>query len=232
MKRIEKNKRSVSYSSSNRTARSAGASILRTGVKTILSRRDYRTKPGVLTPGICPRMIRPAGAADTWYQQRVFLASYLSEEPILASRQGAVLFPSPPGVKTAGLVLPSLRDRSLQLTTKSTPHHSPGALAYWNVESVEFRKSHRVNASSRLIPELHLDAQSKIERQELIANRVFCGLSLELCARTVIDSETVLPKAAKAAGKMLPRLNLGVVSAASPRCAATISLERRVVSKQ
>jgi hypothetical protein len=61
---------------------------------------------------------------------------------------------------------------------------------------------------------------------------VFYGLSLELSARTVINNETVLPKAARTAGIMLPRLNLGVASADCPRRAATISLERRVVSKQ
>jgi hypothetical protein len=61
---------------------------------------------------------------------------------------------------------------------------------------------------------------------------VFYGLSLELSARTVINSETVLPKAVRTAGIMLPRLNLGVASADFPRRAATISLERRVVSKQ
>jgi hypothetical protein len=60
----------------------------------------------------------------------------------------------------------------------------------------------------------------------------FCGLCLELFARTVINSETVLPKAAGTAWKLMPRLNVGVASAASPRRAATISLERRVVSKQ
>jgi hypothetical protein len=60
----------------------------------------------------------------------------------------------------------------------------------------------------------------------------FCGLSLELFARTVMNSETVLPKADGTAGKLMPRLNVGVASAASPRRAATISLERRVMSKQ
>ena len=61
---------------------------------------------------------------------------------------------------------------------------------------------------------------------------VFCGLSLELFARPVINKETVLPKAAVTAGKIILRSNLGVASAAPPRRAATISLERRVVSKQ
>ena len=62
--------------------------------------------------------------------------------------------------------------------------------------------------------------------------RHFCGLSLELFAGSVMSSETVLPKAVKAAGLMMPRLNWGYASDASPRRAATISLERRVVSKQ
>gem|GEM_PF-7015510 len=58
------------------------ASVLRTGVKTILSRRDTRTKPGVLTPGIRPKMIRPEGVAETCCPQLVRLASYVSEDPI------------------------------------------------------------------------------------------------------------------------------------------------------
>jgi hypothetical protein len=61
---------------------------------------------------------------------------------------------------------------------------------------------------------------------------VFCGLSLELLARAGISTKTVLPKAAKTAGIMMARLNLGVASADSPRRAVTISMERRVVSKQ
>jgi hypothetical protein len=44
--------------------------------------------------------------------------------------------------------------------------------------------------------------------------RSFCGLSLELFARPVMNNETVLPKAAVTAGKMILRLNLGVASAA------------------
>jgi hypothetical protein len=58
----------------------------------------------------------------------------------------------------------------------------------------------------------------------------FRGLSLELFAGSVMNNETVLPKAVKTAGLMMPRLNWA--SDASPRRAATISLERRVVSKQ
>jgi hypothetical protein len=67
---------------------------------------------------------------------------------------------------------------------------------------------------------------------EYIAGCDFCGLSLDLSARTVINNETVLPKAAGTAWIMNPRLSLGVASVASPRRPATKSLERRVVSKQ
>ena len=66
-----------------------------------------------------------------------------------------------------------------------------------------------------------------------IQNPDFCGLSLELLARADMDNETVLPKAVKTAGIiMTPRSYLGLASDAIPRRAATISLERRVVSKQ
>ena len=46
-----------------------------------------------------------------------------------------------------------------------------------------------------------------------IEKLVFCGLSLELFARPVINKETVLPKAAVTAGKIILRSNLGVASA-------------------
>ena len=65
-----------------------------------------------------------------------------------------------------------------------------------------------------------------------LAARNFYGLSLELSAIAVINNETVLPKAAETAGIMKPRLSMGIASVASPRRAATKSLERRVVSKQ
>jgi hypothetical protein len=67
---------------------------------------------------------------------------------------------------------------------------------------------------------------------EIQRYRHFCWLSLELFAGSVMSSETVLPKAVKAAGLMMPRLNWGYASDASRRRAVTISLERRVVSKQ
>jgi hypothetical protein len=69
-------------------------------------------------------------------------------------------------------------------------------------------------------------------QESRLAARNFCGLSLEVSARTVINNETVLPKAAETAGIMKPRLSLGVASVAFPRRAVTKSLERRVVSKQ
>jgi hypothetical protein len=47
-----------------------------------------------------------------------------------------------------------------------------------------------------------------------IEKRPFCGLVLELFARPVITSETVLPKAAVTAWKMKLGLNLSVASAA------------------
>jgi hypothetical protein len=70
------------------------------------------------------------------------------------------------------------------------------------------------------------------ERNRVLPVRVFCGLSLELFAGSVMNSETVLPRAVKTAGLMMPRLNWRYAGDASPRRAATISLERRVVSKQ
>jgi hypothetical protein len=73
--------------------------------------------------------------------------------------------------------------------------------------------------------------RTKQSRDE-IQKRVFYGLSLELLAGTVISTETVLPKAVRTAGIMMPGSNLGAASADSARRAATISLERRVVSKQ
>ena len=66
----------------------------------------------------------------------------------------------------------------------------------------------------------------------VLRTRDFCGLSLELSARAVMNDETVLPKAVRTAGLMMPRSDLGLAGDALSRRAATISLERRVVSKQ
>ena len=62
--------------------------------------------------------------------------------------------------------------------------------------------------------------------------RVFYRLSLELFARPVMNNETVLPKAAVTAGKNDTQIESERGQRGSPRRAATISLERRVVSKQ
>ena len=117
-------------------------------------------------------------------------------------------------VEPASLARPTLSiERKLRRTrlrrTQSSRRSRLRAAAvtkYWSVGVLHFRESH------------------------LVA-RNFCGLSLELFARPVMNNETVLPKAAVTAGKIILRLNLGVASAAL-RDAATISLERRVVSKQ
>jgi hypothetical protein len=124
------------------------------------------------------------------------------------------------------------KERMLSSSSSKRADRSAGGLEYWSFELVDLKPWRLAVPALRVVSDLHLYAGTKIERQESLANRVFCGLSLELLARTVINTETVLPKAARAAGKILPRLNLGVVSVASPRGAATISLERRVVSKQ
>lgn len=62
--------------------------------------------------------------------------------------------------------------------------------------------------------------------------RVFCGLCLELFARPVMNNETVLPKAAVTGREIDTQIESGRGQRCSPRRAATISLERRVVSKQ
>jgi hypothetical protein len=54
--------------------------------------RDYRTQPGVLTPGIRSKTIRPERAADSWERRLVWLAFYLSEEVIPPPFQGGTLF--------------------------------------------------------------------------------------------------------------------------------------------
>lgn len=92
------------------------------------------------------------------------------------------------------------------------------------------KRTNQMQDATHSFPSLRL--RRSPSRGARLAARKFFGLSLELSARTVMNNETVLPKAAETAGIMKPRLSLGVASAASPRCAATESLERRVVSKQ
>ncbi len=129
--------------------------------------------------------------------------------------------------------------------SSNSASRSIGVSEYWSFGLLLLSGRVRVPARRENVPGPKGVFSSPIKirtrlRQQLIARTrslpvgacVFCGLSLELSARTVINNETVLPKAARTAGIMLPRLNLGVASADCPRRAATISLERRVVSKQ
>src|ERR1700722_20275732 len=82
-------------------------------VREVLSRRDYRTQPGVLTPGNRPKKARPEGAADRCDRRLVRLGlTYLltsSTAPL-----GRAVFLSAPGVKTPGSVLKSLQDINSQ----------------------------------------------------------------------------------------------------------------------
>ena len=78
-------------------------------------------------------------------------------------------------------------------------------------------------------PSLRLAEVEDDDEDENEASIHFCGLSLELFARSVISSETVLPKAVKTAGLSNAPIEYGL---RQRRLAGTISLERRVVSKQ
>jgi hypothetical protein len=67
-----------------------------------LSRRDDRTQPGVSTPGLLARAVRPEGAADLVFHNKTpmkFGTNYLP--PF----QGELIIRIHPGVKTPGSVL-------------------------------------------------------------------------------------------------------------------------------
>jgi len=75
-----------------------------------LSRRDKRNQPGVSTPGADRKMPRPVGAVEGG-----FCATKLRTRPetnYLPPSQGEFIGWIIPGVKTPGLVLLSLRDKS------------------------------------------------------------------------------------------------------------------------
>ena len=74
-----------------------------------LSRRDYRSQPGVLTPGIRKKRIRPEGAADCYDRRLVYLRRQSRGTGSTAPTGRAPFFGNP-GVKTPGLVLSSLWD--------------------------------------------------------------------------------------------------------------------------
>jgi hypothetical protein len=75
-----------------------------------LSRRDKRTEPGVLTPGIYKKMVRPEWAAERGFvlpKCRPDLKRTVCHPFRVRSLVGSI-----PGVKTPGSVLLSLRDKS------------------------------------------------------------------------------------------------------------------------
>ena len=75
-----------------------------------LSRRDKRTQPGVLTPGTDKKMPRPVGAAEGDFalpNREPDLRLTICRPFRACSWVGFI-----PGVKTPGLVLLSLRDKS------------------------------------------------------------------------------------------------------------------------
>jgi hypothetical protein len=88
-----------------------------------------------------------------------------------------------------------------------------GVWEYWSAEirslpTSEFRQR------MEILCQRGIDACTTIGEAGGRPYRVFCGLVLELFARPVITNETVLPKAAVTAGKMILGLNLSVASAA------------------
>jgi hypothetical protein len=79
------------------------ASILRTGVRLDFSPEgDYRTEPGVLTPGANIKGVRPEGGG-----RKAFSALNADPDPqrISAAPSGRVLLSMCPGVETPGSVL-------------------------------------------------------------------------------------------------------------------------------
>jgi hypothetical protein len=82
-----------------------------------------------------------------------------------------------------------------------------------HTNQMQYRTSSLSYASSSSNPATRSDGVWECWSSE-IEKPVFCGLSLELFARPVMNNETVLPKAAVTAGKIILRLNLGVASAA------------------
>jgi hypothetical protein len=94
-----------------------------TAVSEVLSRRDYRTQPGVLTPGKRSKEACPEGATDRCDRRLVRLGLTYQRTSSTAPL-GRAVFLSAPGVKTPGSVLKSLRDINSRLSTFSKPHHA------------------------------------------------------------------------------------------------------------
>ena len=70
----------------------------------LLCRTDFRTQPGLLTPGYDGKRIRPDGAVGTRYPRNLGINC-------LSPLQGEIHDADLPGVKTPGSVLKSLRDK-------------------------------------------------------------------------------------------------------------------------
>ena len=117
-------------------------------------------------------------------------------------------------------------------SSSTSANRSDGVMEYWSV-GIQTSENWAQSKVASPYSASHIGINNnRTSGSSFLTVRVFCGLSLELFAGSVMSNETVLPEAVKAAGLMMPRLNWGYASDASPRRAVTISLERRVVSKQ
>jgi hypothetical protein len=119
---------------------------------------------------------------------------------------------------------------SFSSSSSTSANRSDGVLEYWSV-GIQTSENWAQSKVASPYSASHIGINNnRTSGSSFLPVRFFRGLSLELFAGSVMNNETVLPKAVKTAGLMMPRLNWA--SDASPRRAATISLERRVVSKQ
>jgi hypothetical protein len=90
-----------------------------------LSRRESRTKPGVLTLGSDKNNARPERAEEDRSELPLNIRDYQPNMPIPAAPSGRNAFLGPiPGVKTPGLVLESLRDKSAPVALSADAPHA------------------------------------------------------------------------------------------------------------
>ena len=68
----------------------------------LLSRRDYRTQPGVLTPGAGQKAARPEGAVGSAPQISTAITNWAVDQNCLPPLQGGSFLGLVPGVKTPG----------------------------------------------------------------------------------------------------------------------------------
>ncbi len=114
-------------------------------------------------------------------------------------------------------------------SSSTSANRSDGVMEYWSVglQTSEIWAQSKV-ASPNSASCIGIN-NNRTSGSSSLPVRDFRGLSLELFARSVMNSETVLPKAVKTAGLNNAPIEWGL---RQRRLAATISLERRVVSKQ